>query len=94
MAEVYKKKSSLAGKTVSVRGKVVKVSKNIMGNNWVHIQDGTGAADKGTHNLVVTTNDDASVGDVVTATGIIAPDKDFGYGYKYEVIMEQAELKK
>ncbi|MHB8174048.1 MAG: DNA-binding protein, partial [Nitrospirota bacterium] len=94
IAEVFQGRASLSGKTVSVRGKVVKVSNGIMGNNWLHLQDGTGDASKGTNSLVVTTKDDAAVGDVVTATGLITPDKDFGFGYKYDVIMEQAKITK
>ncbi|MGC2423883.1 MAG: DNA-binding protein [Nitrospirota bacterium] len=93
IAEVYQDKAALAGKTVSVRGKVVKVSKDIMDKNWLHIEDGTGTS--GSNSLIVLTTDDkAAVGDVITATGTITPDKDFGYGYKYDVIMEQAEIKK
>ena len=94
IAEIYKNRASLNGKTVSVRGKVVKVSKGIMGSNWLHIQDGTGDASKGTNSLVVTTKDDAEAGDVVTATGVIASGKDFGFGYKYDAIMEQAKITK
>ncbi len=94
VAELYRDKASLGGKKVSVRGKVVKVSMQIMGKNWVHLQDGTGSPEKGTNDLVVTTDQTPNVGDVVTATGMVAADKDFGYGYRYEVIMEQAEIKK
>jgi hypothetical protein len=32
------------------------------------------------------------VGDIVTFSGTIALDKDFGAGYKYEVIMENATI--
>jgi hypothetical protein len=94
VAEVYAKRSALDTKTVTVKGKVVKVSKKIMGKNWVHLQDGTGDQDKGTHNLVVTTQDLPGVGDVVTITGTLAKDKDFGAGYRYDVIVEGATLKK
>jgi hypothetical protein len=95
VAQVYTDKKSLAGKKVSVRGKVVKISMGIMGKNWVHIQDGTGSPEKGTNDLVVTTLDEsANVGDVVTATGTVTADRDFGYGYRYDVIMEQASIKK
>jgi hypothetical protein len=94
VAEVYAKRSALDAKTVSVKGKVVKVSKNIMGRNWVHLQDGSGDQNKGTHNLVVTTQDLPSVGDVVTMTGTLAKDKDFGAGYRYEAIVEDATIKK
>ena len=85
--------SVVPGSQVVVRGKVVKLSKNIMDKNWLHIEDGSGAS--GANSLVVlTTDDNAAIGDVVTATGTITPDKDFGYGYKYDVIMEQADIKK
>jgi hypothetical protein len=94
VTEVYAKRSALDTKTVSVKGKVVKVSKNIMGRNWVHIQDGSGDQKKGTHNLVVTTQDLPGVGDVVTITGTLAKDKDFGAGYLYQAIVEDAKIEK
>jgi hypothetical protein len=92
VAEVYAKSASLNKKTVTIKGKVVKVSQGIMGRNWVHIQDGSGDQKKGTHNLVVTTQDMASVGDVVTATGTFAKDRDFGSGYLYKAIVEEAKI--
>jgi hypothetical protein len=92
VAEVYAKKASLNKKKVSVHGKVVKVSTGIMGKNWIHIQDGSGSAEKGTNNLVVTTHDMAAVGDVVTIKGTLYKDKDFGGGYKYAVIVEEASV--
>ena len=94
MAEIYTQRTSLDKKQVSVRGKVVKVSEGIMGKNWVHIQDGTGNQNGGSNNLIVTTQDLPSVGDIVTAQGTIYKDKDFGSGYKYGVIMEEASIKK
>jgi len=89
---IYLKRTILDKKTVSVRGKVVKVSQNIMGKNFVHIQDGSGSAKERNNNLVVTTNDLPEVGDIVTVTGKVAANKDFGYGYKYDVIIEDAKL--
>jgi hypothetical protein len=94
VAELYGKREKLNNKKVTVRGKVVKVSSHIMGKNWIHIQDGTGKAEDGTHNLVVTTADTATVGDTVTATGTLKKDKDFGYGYKYSVLLEDASISK
>jgi len=94
VAEVYAKKSALNKNKAVVKGKVVKVSVGIMGKNWVHLQDGTGDASKGTHNLVATSDDLPAKGDIVTLTGTIMMDKDFGSGYKYDVIMEQAKIKK
>jgi hypothetical protein len=94
IGELYKNSKSLDKKNVVVKAKVVKVSEGIMGKNWLHIQDGTGDAAKGTRDLVVTTADLASVGDVVTVSGTLAKDKDFGAGYKYKVIIENATVKK
>ena len=93
VSETYEKAAELDKKTVVVRGKVVKVSKGIMGKNWVHLQDGSGDSGKGTNNLVVTTQDVPKVGDVVTAKGTLYKDKDFGAGYKYRVIVEEATVK-
>ena len=94
IAEIYGKKGSLNGKSVAVRGKVIKVSAGIMGKNWVHLQDGSGDAKKGTHDLTVTTQDLPAVGDVVTATGTLRKDRDFGGGYRYQVIIEEGTVKR
>ena len=92
VARVWADRASLAGKTVTVRGKVVKYNRAILGVNWLHIQDGTGAADRKTNDLAITTTDTAKVGDIVTATGTIAIDKDFGAGYTYPVILERSTI--
>ena len=93
VSEAYEKAGNLDKKAVVVRGKVVKVSKGIMGKNWVHLRDGSGDPGKGTNNLVVTTQDVPNIGDVVTAKGTLYKDKDFGAGYKYQVIVEEATVK-
>ena len=90
VAEIYAQKADLAGQTVKVRGVVVKFSPAIMGTNWVHLQDGTGA--EGTSDLTVTTNATVKVGDTITIQGVLAVDKDFGAGYRYTVIVQEAEL--
>lgn len=92
--EAFANSAKLNKKKVAIRGKVVKVSAQIMGKNWVHIQDGTGSQAAGNHNLVCTSNDMVQVGDVVTASGILAKDRDFGGGYKYAAIVEEATFKK
>ena len=86
--------ATLDKKKVVIRGKVVKVSSGIMGKNWFHLQDGTGSATKGTHDLVITSKDMVSMGDLVTATGTLGKDRDFGSGYRYNVIVEDATFKK
>ena len=87
---IYAKKAELNGKPVKVRGKVVKFSPQIMGKNWIHIQDGTG--DAGANDLTVTTSATADTGDTVVISGTLSLDKDFGYGYAYGVIVEDAEV--
>ena len=94
VSEVYAKSKALNKKTAVVRGKVVKVSAGIMGKNWIHLQDGTGDPQKGTHNLVATSDDLPSTGDVVTVKGTVYKDKDFGGGYLYPVIMEKASVQR
>ena len=92
--EIFANSAKLNKKKVVIRGKVVKVSAEIMGKNWIHIQDGTGTSTAGNHNLVCTSKDMADVGDVVTVSGTLAKDKDFGGGYKYAVIIEETSVKK
>jgi hypothetical protein len=94
VAEIFEKRAALHEKPAVVKGKVVKVSSGIMGKNWIHVQDGTGDAKKSTHNLVVTSDDQPAVGDVVLVKGTVFKDKDFGSGYKYNVIIEKASISK
>lgn len=92
VAEIFQNGKKLEEKKVVIRGKVVKVSAGVMKKNWIHLQDGTG--DAGNSDLVVTSDDLPKVGDVVTASGTLYNDKDFGGGYKYKVIIEKAGIKK
>ena len=92
VADIFAQKSALAGKPVKIRGKVVKFSPEIMGKNWLHIQDGSGQA--GTNDLTVNTSSVAKVGDTVVVTGKLTVAKDFGYGYQYDVIVEDAQITK
>ncbi|MEZ5291110.1 MAG: hypothetical protein R2745_08515 [Vicinamibacterales bacterium] len=94
VVQVWQQRTSLSGTPVVVRGKVVKANYEIMGTNWYHVQDGSGALDAGTHDLAVTSPDHVSVGDVVTVSGPVTIDKDFGAGYAYAVIVEGARLTK
>lgn len=94
VAEIFGRRKELAGKTVSVRGKVVKVSLEIMGRNWVHLQDGSGDPKAATHDLLATTSEEATVGETVTARGTVVKDKDFGSGYSYVVLLEKTAFKR
>jgi len=88
IAVVFDNRLTLKGKEVRVRGKVTKVSRQIMKRNWVHLEDGTGGPMS--DDLVFTTEKEVTVqpGDTVIATGRAETDKDFGYGYFYPVIIE------
>jgi len=93
IAYVFANKQELAGKPLSVRGKVVKFNEGIMGRNWIHLQDGSGSAGEGNSDLTVTTDAVVALGDTVVVSGIVALDKDFGAGYSYPIILEQATVK-
>jgi hypothetical protein len=92
VAELWARMASLEGRTVTVRGVVVKVNNGVMGKNWIHLQDGTGAA--GTNDLTVTTMDRVTRGETVTIRGTVRTDRDFGAGYSYPVIVEDATIVK
>lgn len=91
VAELFTNRAALVGKDVVVRGRVVKVTTAVMGKNWLHVQDGTGGA--GTNDLTVTTNVDATTGNTVLVRGKLATDKDFGFGYHYDLLIEDATVK-
>jgi hypothetical protein len=93
VAEVTTKSAELKDKPVVVSGKVVKYNPAIMGKNWIHLRDGSGDAAKETNDILVTTAAQTKVGDVVTVSGIVRTNKDFGSGYTYKVLIEDATLK-
>lgn len=93
IAEVFARAGELAGKAVTVRGKVVKFNAAIMDRNWVHLKDGSGSAASGDDDLLVTTKHPAEVGQTITARGTVAIDRDFGHGYSYRVLVEDATLR-
>ncbi len=94
VGDLYKEKSALNGKQVALQGKVVKVNNGIMQRNFIHIQDGSGDAADGSNDLIVTTQDTVVVGDQVSVNGTVVLDQDFGFGYKYPLLVEQAKVTK
>jgi hypothetical protein len=91
VAEVFAEREQLAGETVVFRGKVVKTNAGIMGRNWLHIRDGSGA--EGTNDVTVTTTEVLpNVGDTVLVSGVLQLNKDFGMGYQYDLIIEDADV--
>lgn len=92
VAEIFEQAESLNGKKIRIRGKVVKFNANIMGRNWLHLQDGTGDPMQNTHDLVATTSEPIEGPKVLTVEGTVAANKDFGAGYKYVVIVENSTI--
>lgn len=91
IGELFKNKDKYAGNVIKVTGSVTKFNAAIMGKNWVHIQDGTDFS--GNFDLTITTQATVKEGDNVVFEGKIVLDKDFGYGYSYKLIMEEAQKK-
>jgi len=90
IADIYANPKEFEGKEFEIRGVVTKVNKEIMGKNWVHLQDGT--SNEGAFDLTITTQGLPKVNDEVTFKGTLTLEKDFGAGYYYDVIMEDAEM--
>ena len=90
VAELFSGKTTLVGKDVVVRGRVVKFTPDVMGKNWLHVQDGTG--NSGSNDLTVSTSGSAAVGNMVLVKGKLGADKDLGFGYHYDLIIEDASV--
>ena len=92
IGDIYKDRAELAGKQVRVRGEVVKVNNHIMNRNFLHIQDGTGDAADGSNDLTLTSEDTAKPGEQITVVGTVVLDHDFGAGYRYPILVEDATI--
>ena len=90
--EIFSQAKKLNGQKISLHAVVTKVSANIMGKNWVHLQDGTGNPMQNTHDIVATTSELPELNSEITIEGIMTAEKDFGAGYKYAAIIEQATI--
>jgi hypothetical protein len=91
VGEVFDKKDALAGQEIVIRAKVVKVNRGIMGRNWLHLRDGTKSS-SGADDLTVTSSEAADVGQKVLVRGKVAVNRDFGFGYHYDVVVEDAKI--
>jgi hypothetical protein len=94
VADVFAKRNTLSGKPVTVRGTVVKFNGGILDRNWIHIQDGSGSASARDNDLTITSDTPVKVGDVITASGVLGLNRDFGAGYAYDAIIEKASITK
>jgi len=88
IADLFEDPAAYEGKKIKVKGEVAKFNSNIMERNWVHLQDGTDF--EGKYDLTITSQERFEVGQVVTLEGILALNRDFGYGYNYAVLLEKA----
>ncbi len=90
VAEIHAAKGALDGKEILVRGKVVKFTGNVMNRNWIHLRDGSGEGAGA--DLAVTSAAAVKVGQTILVRGVAAEDKDFGYGYHYDILIEEADV--
>ncbi len=90
IAELVKNHEKYDGKTIQISGECVKINPNIMGVNWIHIKDGT----KDDYDLVITSDIFVQEGSIVTMKATVTLNKDFGAGYKYDLILENGILVK
>lgn len=94
VAEIIGQSAALKDQPVLLHARVVKYSAAIMGKNWLHLRDGSGSAADATQDLLATSTEVAKVGDIVLIKGTVRKDKDFGSGYAYKVLIEDAKLQK
>ena len=89
--ETHLQKNELAGQRINLKGTIVKVNNGIMGKNFLHLRDGTGG--EGTNDLTITSQETAEVDDVVEINGLVTVNRDFGFGYNYPLLIEEAKIK-
>lgn len=93
IADLVARSKEFVGKEVLVRGRVVKFTQQVMGINWMHLQDGSSDTPAGC-DITVTTDGVTELGQIVTARGKLSADRDFGYGYKYDLLIEKAQIER
>ena len=92
IAWLHANRDSLAGQQVSLRGTVVKYNEGILGWNFIHLQDGSGNAADGSNDLTITSKAATAVGETIVVSGTVILDKDFGAGYTFPVLVEDATI--
>jgi hypothetical protein len=90
VADILAESAQLNEQTISLNAKVMKVSKKIMGKNWVTLQDGTGIEPQ--NKLLATSQETVSPGDIVIARGVVRTDVDLGSGYTYNVLLQEVKF--
>lgn len=90
--QLHSQQAELSGKHIHLSGEVVKVNNGIMGKNFLHVHDGSGVEAEGTNDITVTSQQTANVGDKIEIDALVTTNRDFGMGYSYAVILEEAKL--
>jgi hypothetical protein len=88
IAELVNDPKKYEGKVVQLSGQCVKINPKIMGLNWIHLKDGS----KDDYDLVITSDIFVKEGTVITIKGTVALNKDYGAGYKYDLILEDGVI--
>jgi len=88
ISELVNNSASYEGKIVVLSGTVTKVNPNIMGRNWIHLKDGS----MDDYDLVITSSIAIPEGHEVSLKGMVTLNRDFGAGYSYDILVENAEL--
>lgn len=94
IAAIYADRASWENERITVTGEVVKFTPDVMDRNWIHLRDGSGSEEAKDNDLTFTTSERVTVGATVTMTGVLRLEKDFGAGYSYALIVEDAHVAK
>ena len=77
---------------VRLKGEVSKYNPHIMNINWIHIKDGTSF--NGKSDVTATSTTEVKLGDTISIEGKVTLDKNFGSGYIYPILIENANITK
>ncbi|MBK7429232.1 MAG: SH3-like domain-containing protein [Saprospiraceae bacterium] len=90
ITDLFANMKKYEGQVITVDGEIAKVNNGIMGRNWVHLQDGSKKDGKNL-DLTLTTLANIPLGSHIAIKGKVVLNKDFGAGYKYNIILEESE---
>jgi aspartyl/asparaginyl-tRNA synthetase len=88
--ELIKNKEKYNNQTVRLKGEVSKYNSHIMNVNWIHIKDGTSF--NGKSDVTATSTTEVKLGDTISIEGKVTLDKNFGSGYIYDILIENATV--
>jgi hypothetical protein len=89
ISELFAEKIDLDGQVITLRGVVVKCTAGILGKTWIQLRDGTSGT-SGVNDLTIAASGGAEIGATVLVKGTVAVDKDYGYGHRYDLLIEDA----